>query len=62
MLKLKVLILELGSVDRLATSAVPGGEITPLAHEVVDHAVELGALEVKRLSRLSDALLTCSEV
>jgi len=43
-LQLKVLVLELITVDRLAPSSVVVGEVTALAHEVGDHAVEGGSL------------------
>jgi len=43
-LQLEVLVLELHSVDGLAASAVPGSEVSALAHEVGDDAVEAGAL------------------
>jgi len=46
-LQLEVLILELVAVDRLATSSVVVGEVTTLAHEVRDDAVEAGALEAE---------------
>jgi len=48
-LQLEVLILELHSVDGLAASAVPGSEVSTLAHEVGDDAVEAGALEAEPL-------------
>ena len=56
----EVLIGELGAVDRFSTSAVTGGEVTSLEHEVWDHSVEYTALVVKWL--LADgggAFLTC---
>jgi hypothetical protein len=40
----EVLILEFVSVDGLASSAVVVGEVSALAHEVGDDAVECGAL------------------
>ena len=58
---LEVLIRELRAVDRLATSAVSGGEIAALAHEVGDHAVEGGALEVQGFARFASALLTSAK-
>merc|ERR1712156_1027387 len=36
----EVLVLELHAVDRLAPGAVSGGEVSALAHEVGDDAVE----------------------
>jgi len=44
-LQLEVLILELVTIDRLASSTVSGSEVTSLTHEVGDHSVEAGALE-----------------
>jgi len=43
-LQLEVLVLELVTVDALAPSSVVVGEVTALAHEVGDHAVESGSL------------------
>lgn len=37
----KILVVELGTVDRLAAGAVVVGEVTALAHEVRNHAVEV---------------------
>jgi len=46
---IQVLVLELGAVDGLAAGAVVGGEVTTLAHEVRDDAVEARALETEAL-------------
>lgn len=43
-LQLKVLIRELVAVDALPASAVALGEVTALDHELLDDAVEVGAL------------------
>lgn len=43
-LQRKVLVLELAAVDGLTPGAVVVGEVTALAHEVGDHAVERGPL------------------
>ncbi len=43
-LQLEVLILELVAIDGLATSAIVVGEVTSLAHELGDDAVESWAL------------------
>jgi hypothetical protein len=48
-LELEVLILELGAVDGLATSAVVVGEVTTLDHEVLDNSVESRAFVTKAL-------------
>mmetsp|Transcript_53675 Transcript_53675/g.138760 ORF Transcript_53675/g.138760 Transcript_53675/m.138760 type:complete len:239 (-) Transcript_53675:38-754(-) len=48
-LQLEVLVGELGAVDGLAAGAVAGSEVTALAHELRDHAVEGGALVAKAL-------------
>ena len=42
-LQLEVLVGELGTVDRLATGTVAGGEVTTLEHKVRDHTVEVRA-------------------
>lgn len=57
----KVLICKLVPVDGLPTRTVSSGEIPSLAHEVWDHTVEGGSLEVQRLARTSGALLTSAE-
>ncbi len=46
---------------RFSTCAVGRCEISALAHEVVDDAVEGRALEVQGLAHTADALLACSE-
>ena len=43
-LQLEVFVFELVAVDGLASSSVVVGEVTALAHEVRDHAVEGGSL------------------
>jgi len=48
-LQLEVLILELVSVDALATGAVVVREVSALAHEAGDHAVEARPLEAESL-------------
>jgi len=50
---------ELGAVDGLAAGAVASREVAALAHELLDHAVEGGALEVQGLAALAHALLAC---
>jgi len=47
--QLEVLVRELLAVDALATSAVVSSEVTALAHEAGNDAVEAGALEAKAL-------------
>ena len=49
MLQLEVLVLELVAVDALAASTVPLGEVTTLDHELLDNAVEVGALVAEAL-------------
>uniref|UniRef100_A0A1Y1L0Z6 Uncharacterized protein n=1 Tax=Photinus pyralis TaxID=7054 RepID=A0A1Y1L0Z6_PHOPY len=66
MLELKVLVLELCAIDRLATSAVALGKVTTLDHELLDNTVERRILVAKSLfpssqgtevlSRLRDSL------
>mmetsp|Transcript_62884 Transcript_62884/g.167224 ORF Transcript_62884/g.167224 Transcript_62884/m.167224 type:complete len:247 (+) Transcript_62884:167-907(+) len=60
-LEREVLVGKLGAVDRLAARAVAPGEVTALAHELRNHAVERRALEVQRLARLAHALLAGAE-
>lgn len=50
MLDLKVLILKLLSIDRLPTRSISSREISSLAHKLLNHSVEAGALVVKRLA------------
>ena len=47
--ELKIFVGELLSVDRFATGAVVVGKVTPLTHEVGDHAMERRAFEAKPL-------------
>jgi hypothetical protein len=64
-LELKILVLELFSVDALTTGSVASSEVTTLDHERLDDTVETRALVVERLAILSLALLTgtqCAEV
>ena len=53
-LELEVLILEFVSVDGLSSSSVVVGEVTSLAHEIVDDTVERGSL-------VSESLLSCAQ-
>ena len=55
----EVLVGELHAVDGLTTSTVAGGEVTTLAHELLDDAVETATLVVEGLAGLAHALLTC---
>merc|ERR1719244_1322743 len=48
-LQLEILILKLGTVDRLATSTISSSEVTPLAHKVGNHPVERRSLETEPL-------------
>jgi hypothetical protein len=48
-LKLKVLIGELLSIDRLSTGTITTSEVTSLNHEVVDNTVELRAFVAETL-------------
>mmetsp|Transcript_37546 Transcript_37546/g.97103 ORF Transcript_37546/g.97103 Transcript_37546/m.97103 type:complete len:224 (-) Transcript_37546:24-695(-) len=60
-LQREVLVGKLCAIDRLAAGAVASREVSSLAHEVGDHAVEGAALEVERLAGLSSALLARAE-
>ena len=55
--ELEVLIRELLAVDGLASGAVAAGEVTRLAHEVRDDAVEDAVLVAEGLARPADPLL-----
>lgn len=57
----KGLVVELVAVNRLAAGAIASSKVTTLDHELLDDAVEDGALVVQRLSGLSNALLACAE-
>lgn len=48
-LQLEVLVLKLRAVDALSTGTIATGEVTALNHEVLDYAVEGGALVAKAL-------------
>ena len=60
-LSLEVLIRELSAVDGFSTSAVLGGEVTTLSHEVSDDSVEGAALVAEGLAHLANTLLTGAE-
>jgi hypothetical protein len=60
-LVLEVFVSELGTIDGLTSSTVASSEITTLSHETSNESVELGALVVKRLARLTNTLLTSAE-
>jgi hypothetical protein len=45
----EVLIGEFGTIDRLATRSIVVGEVTTLAHELGNHAVERGTLVAEAL-------------
>ena len=57
----ETLILELHTVDGLATGTVAGGEVTTLGHELRDDSVEGATLVVKGLATLADTSLTSAE-
>ncbi len=61
MLQFKVLILELGAVDRLPSSAIASSEVAALDHELLDDPVETRAFVVQRLARLADTLLASAQ-
>lgn len=55
------LILKLGTVDGLSTGTIARGKVTTLDHELLNDAVEDGALVVQRLAKLAEALFTGAE-
>lgn len=57
MLQGQVLILEFGTVDRLATGAVASGEVTSLDHKLLDNPVENRSFVVQRFAHLPHSLL-----
>eukprot|EP01028_Stygiella_incarcerata_P012804 TRINITY_DN80477_c0_g1_i1.p2 TRINITY_DN80477_c0_g1~~TRINITY_DN80477_c0_g1_i1.p2 ORF type:complete len:141 (+),score=36.25 TRINITY_DN80477_c0_g1_i1:319-741(+) len=61
MAEFEVLIAKLHSIDAFATSAVEASEITSLAHEFGDDAMENRTLVVEWLSRAANALLSCAQ-
>ena len=48
-LQTEVLVLKLVAVDGLSSGSISSGEVSPLAHEVGDDAVEAGALVAEAL-------------
>jgi hypothetical protein len=61
MLKIEVLVVELGAVDRLSASSIASREITTLDHELLDDSVEDGAFVREKLSGFAFAFLACAE-
>lgn len=61
MLEVEVLVVELGAVDGLPTCAIVGCEITTLDHELLDDAVESGALVGELVAGLALAFLAGAE-
>jgi hypothetical protein len=52
-LEIEVLVVELRTIDRLATTAVSESDISTLGHELGNDSVELAVLEVEGLSRVA---------
>lgn len=57
----EVLVVESASVDALSTAAITSGEVSTLAHELLDHSVESRALVVQGLARLAHTLLSSAQ-
>lgn len=57
MLLRESLVLKFGAVDGLAAGAIAIGKVTTLDHELLDDAMEDGALVVEGLPSLANALL-----
>jgi hypothetical protein len=60
-LESEVLVGKFLAVDGLATGAVAAGEVTTLAHEIVNDTMERRALEVQRLAGLPLTLFASAE-
>jgi hypothetical protein len=60
-LESEVLVGKFLAVDGLATGAVAAGEVTTLAHEIVNDTMERRALEVQRLAGLPLTLFAGAE-
>ena len=56
MLKFKVLVLELRTVDALASTAVANGKVTALHHEPFDYTVEQRSFVKQLFAAFSDPL------
>lgn len=61
MLKLEVLVVELGAIDRLPTSSIASSEITSLDHELLDNSVEGRSLIRKGSASFCLPLLASTE-
>ena len=61
MLQLKVLILELGAVNRLSTCSIASCEVSSLDHELLDHSVECRTLVREKLASFTFTLLAGAE-
>lgn len=61
MLDREAFVVELVAVDGFAAGAIALGKVTTLDHELLDDAVEEGALEMEGLAGATDALFTSAE-
>lgn len=61
MLKLEVLVVKFGAVDRLPASTISGREITTLDHELLDDSVETRAFVVEWCSSFAIALFASAK-
>jgi len=61
MLELKILIIKLGSVNRLSTRSIASCKIPSLDHELLDDSVETRSLVRERDARFANALLAGAE-
>lgn len=57
----EILIIESATINALATTTVTSGEITTLAHELLNNSVESRALVVQGLSLLAHTLLASAQ-
>ena len=61
MLKIEVLVVELGAVDRLSARSISSREITTLDHELLDDSVKDGTFVRERLSGFAFTFLAGAE-
>ena len=58
----EILIGKIWAVDGLSTSAISGGEVTTLSHEIWNDSVECASLEMKWLTACSNTLFSSAKL